>query len=120
MTSIRSLLAALIIVAAGPALSQTSQSGSSDRAYPDRPIRYVIPYLAGSSIDVAGRIVAQKLSESLGQPVVVENRAGAGGNLGAEFVAKATPTVTRCCTPSTALRPPPLCTRTSGSIRYAI
>ena len=58
-------------------------------AYPDRPVKLIVPYPPGGATDIIGRIVAQKLGESLGQQVVVENRGGAGGNLGAEAVAKA-------------------------------
>ena len=68
-------------IAAGPALA----------AYPDKPIRLVVPYPPGGATDVIGRIIATRLGEALGQQVVVENRGGAGGNLGAEAVAKAAP-----------------------------
>lgn len=57
-------------------------------AYPERPIKLVVPYPAGGATDVIGRVVAQKLALALGQPVVVDNRAGAAGNLGAVAVAK--------------------------------
>jgi len=59
--------------------------------YPDRPIRLVVPWAAGGSTDALARAVAQRMSESMGQPVVVENRAGASGRIGAEAVAKAAP-----------------------------
>src|SRR5688572_14837419 len=61
------------------------------QAYPMRPIRVVVPFPSGGTIDIVGRIVAQILTERLGQNVVVDNRAGAGGVIGAEMVAKATP-----------------------------
>jgi len=60
-------------------------------AYPTKPIRMIVPYPPGGPTDVLGRIVAQKLSESLGQQVVVENRPGASGMIGSELVAKAAP-----------------------------
>jgi tripartite-type tricarboxylate transporter receptor subunit TctC len=60
-------------------------------AYPDRPIKIVVPYTPGGATDLIGRVVAQKLSVALGQPVVVDNRAGAAGNLGAAAVAKDNP-----------------------------
>jgi tripartite-type tricarboxylate transporter receptor subunit TctC len=59
--------------------------------FPSRPIRLVLPFAAGGLVDVPGRILAQKLSEALGQPVVVENRAGAGSSIGADNVAKSKP-----------------------------
>lgn len=58
------------------------------QSYPSRPIRFVVPYPPGGSVDIAARAVGQKLSEAWGQPVVVDNRAGAGGNIGADLVAK--------------------------------
>lgn len=60
-------------------------------AYPDRAIKIVVPYTPGGATDLIGRVVAQKLSVVLGQPVVVDNRAGAAGNLGAAAVAKESP-----------------------------
>jgi tripartite-type tricarboxylate transporter receptor subunit TctC len=60
-------------------------------AYPDRPIKIVVPYTPGGATDLIGRVVAQKLSVALGQSVIVDNRAGAAGNLGAAAVAKENP-----------------------------
>ena len=57
--------------------------------YPSKPVRVVIPYPAGSTPDIVGRTVSNKLQDAFGQPFVVENRTGAGGNIGAEAVAKA-------------------------------
>jgi len=61
------------------------------QSYPTKPIRMISPYAAGGGSDTLARIVGQKLNESWGQPVVVDNRPSAGGNLGAELVAKAAP-----------------------------
>ena len=64
-------------------------SGWSQASYPERPIKIVVPYTPGGTVDVLARALGQKLSDAWGQGVVVENRPGAGGNLGAELVAKA-------------------------------
>jgi tripartite-type tricarboxylate transporter receptor subunit TctC len=61
------------------------------QSYPVKPIRMVVPYPAGGVNDIIARILAQKMSETLGQSVVIDNRAGAGGNIGTDFVAKAPP-----------------------------
>lgn len=64
---------------------------SYGQAYPSRPIKLVVPYPPGGSTDPFGRIVAQKMKDSMGQPIIVENRPGAGGMLGSELVARAAP-----------------------------
>ncbi|WP_424136739.1 Bug family tripartite tricarboxylate transporter substrate binding protein [Roseomonas chloroacetimidivorans] len=71
-----------LLFAAFPALAQD---------YPNRPIRVVVPFAAGGSTDILARVVTQSMSKRLGQPMVVENRAGAGGNIGSDFCAKAAP-----------------------------
>lgn len=68
-----------------------SASFAQAQDYPNRPIRIVIPFGTGTGIDAIGRVFAQKMAAELGQPVVVENKAGATGMIGAEFVAKAPP-----------------------------
>ena len=75
----------------GLALLLTAGIAAAQGDYPNRPIRLVVPYAPGGVSDITGRIVAQKMTEVLGQPVVVENRAGAGGMLGTGAVAKAEP-----------------------------
>ncbi len=80
------LLGLVLLLAAGDAAAQ-----SGDAAWPERPIHLVVPFPAGSSTDVIARIVGQKLSARLGQQIVVENRAGASGNIGVDAVAKAAP-----------------------------
>ena len=75
-------VAVLLSVALAPA-------ASSAEAYPTRSIRLIVPFAAGGPTDVIARVVAQKLSESFGQQVVVENIPGAGGNTGVAMVAKA-------------------------------
>src|SRR5689334_12092787 len=59
------------------------------QAYPAKPVRVVIPYPAGSTPDIVGRTLSERLQKSFGQPFVVDNRTGAAGNIGAETVAKA-------------------------------
>ncbi|MFC7738692.1 Bug family tripartite tricarboxylate transporter substrate binding protein [Roseomonas sp. GCM10028921] len=58
---------------------------------PSRPIRFIVPFVAGGSTDVAARVIAERMGQILGQPVVVENRGGSGGNIGGEMVARAAP-----------------------------
>ena len=76
----KALVALLCAFVALPALSQ---------GYPTRPIRMIVPFAPGGSVDIVARFVGAKLAEELGQPVVVENRSGAAGTLGAAVVAKA-------------------------------
>ncbi len=61
------------------------------QAYPARAVRLIVPFPPGGPNDVLGRVVAQKLTEQMGQQVVVDNRGGAGGIIGAELAARATP-----------------------------
>jgi tripartite-type tricarboxylate transporter receptor subunit TctC len=82
--SIRSALAWSLILLAGAALAQA-------QPYPAKPIRFIIPFAPGGPADIVARLTGQKLAEILGQPVIVESRAGAGGNIGAAFVAKSAP-----------------------------
>ncbi|MGH6751084.1 MAG: Bug family tripartite tricarboxylate transporter substrate binding protein, partial [Bradyrhizobium sp.] len=69
----------------------TSQAEDSASGYPARTIRIVVPFPAGGTADILPRIVAEKLRERWKQPVIIENRSGAGGNIGAEFVAASPP-----------------------------
>ncbi|WP_018389139.1 tripartite tricarboxylate transporter substrate binding protein [Ancylobacter sp. FA202] len=78
-----------LIAAAMATLFAAGTAGAQD--FPNRPVTLVIPFAAGGSTDLVGRLIAERMSAELGQPVVVENKGGAGGNLGAAQVAKATP-----------------------------
>ncbi|WP_038213142.1 Bug family tripartite tricarboxylate transporter substrate binding protein [Xenophilus azovorans] len=74
---------------AAAVLALVSLTAAHADSYPSRPIKLVVPYAVGGSTDQTGRLLAKSLSERLGQPIVVENRAGAGGAVGNDFVAKA-------------------------------
>jgi tripartite-type tricarboxylate transporter receptor subunit TctC len=73
---------ALVLLGTAPAPAQT---------FPSKPIRIVVPFVAGGAVDLLGRIMGQKLTEALGQPVIIENRPGAGGNAASDLVAKSPP-----------------------------
>lgn len=77
----------IALVAAG--LACVSPIANAQDAYPSKPVRLVVPFPPGGSIDMVARLIGQKLSASLGQPVLVDNRAGASGNIGMDHVAKA-------------------------------
>jgi tripartite-type tricarboxylate transporter receptor subunit TctC len=79
-----------ITLLGGAAMILPSAAGAAER-FPSRPIRLIVPYPPGGGTDVIGRVLRQNLQERLGQPVVIENRSGAGGTLGTALVAKATP-----------------------------
>jgi tripartite-type tricarboxylate transporter receptor subunit TctC len=81
------------VLMAGAALAVPAPpfAAKASPVYPSRPIQYVVPYPPGATNDNSARIIARQLSERLGQPVVIENRAGGGGTLGADYVAKANP-----------------------------
>src|SRR5882672_12309768 len=88
MTRTRHLLFAFALAWAGNA---TAQKPADAASWPSRPVHMIVPFPAGSSPDLVARILIEKLAPALGQPVVVENRPGAGGNLGTALVAKAAP-----------------------------
>jgi tripartite-type tricarboxylate transporter receptor subunit TctC len=88
MRSVRSLGLAYGIIAGALTLGV---SAALPQTYPSKPIRVIVPFAAGGAVDALARMLAAKVQESVGQPVIVENRAGAGGNTGAAEVAKAPP-----------------------------
>ena len=79
---LESIAITCLIASVAPGWAQT---------YPARPVRYIVPSLPGGGSDILGRMVAGSLAQSFGQQVIVDNRAGGGGNIGAEIAAKAAP-----------------------------
>lgn len=84
MTSLQRLLAALSLVVALPLAAQA-------QSYPDRPIKMILPFPAGSATDGTARFIAEELRKDMGQPVIIENLAGAGGNIAAQAAKRAVP-----------------------------
>jgi tripartite-type tricarboxylate transporter receptor subunit TctC len=87
MKKITSLVLAIASLMASPLVGAQSAAQS----FPNKPIRFVVPFPPGGGNDILARALAPKMSEILGQQVVIDNRAGAGGNIGADFVAKSPP-----------------------------
>lgn len=85
IATVFALLVALLVATAQPAIAQSAAS------FPSRPIRFIVPLTPGGSPDVMARTIAQRLQDVWGQPIVVDNRPGAGGNIGAEAVVKSQP-----------------------------
>ncbi len=85
----RAVGACALAIALAPGTAAGAQA--SPRAYPDKPLRLIVPFPPGGGADNQARLIMPKVARVLGQPIVIENKAGAGGNLGAEFVARAAP-----------------------------
>src|SRR5215468_3327910 len=83
----RQFLHLAVGTAALPVMSRIARA----QAYPSRPVRIIVPFPAGQATDTVARLTGQSLLERLGQPFVIENRTGAGGNIGTESVVRATP-----------------------------
>src|SRR3954454_8108502 len=86
----RALVGTITGVAATIPIHRAVRAQGANAAWPTRPVRIIVPFPAGGTTDLLARILAQPLGEKRGQPVVVDNRPGAGGNIGADVVAKAT------------------------------
>ena len=79
------------ILGAVAALALCFSAQAQGQTYPSKPIKFVVPYVAGGAADITARVIAQKMSENMGQPIIVENKAGANGAIGTDAVAKAAP-----------------------------
>ena len=88
MRNSRRAVSVLAILACCGVIPLSSLAQSS---YPEKPVRIIVPYPPGAATDTVTRILAQQISANIGQPVLVENRVGAGGSIGAEYVAKSQP-----------------------------
>ena len=88
-SSCKSLRYMLLLVLFGSVATAAAATATAEKAFPVKPIRIVVPFPAGGTTDVIARLVAQRMSETMKQPVVVDNRGGAGGAIGADIVAKA-------------------------------
>lgn len=91
MSTSRSIFKRLAGLALSGLLALSLSPGAQAQAYPSKPIKMIVPFPAGGTTDIVARILAQRMSESMGQPVLVDNKGGAGGAIGADLVAKAAP-----------------------------
>ncbi|TXH60910.1 MAG: hypothetical protein E6Q93_05950 [Burkholderiaceae bacterium] len=82
---------ARLALAASLAAALIAPASAQAQAYPNKPIRLVVPYAAGGATDIIARAAAAEISKTIGQPVTVDNRPGAGGNVGSEMVARSAP-----------------------------
>jgi tripartite-type tricarboxylate transporter receptor subunit TctC len=73
------------------ALALTAASAPAFAQYPDKPMRWILPFPAGGAVDIVARTVSAKMSEDLGKPIIIENKAGAGGIIASDAVAKSAP-----------------------------
>jgi len=91
MKNIHCMRTAIAVLVGLAMLSVSSLAAAQASTYPDRPIRIVVPFPVGGVADTFGREIGRKLTEAWGQPVIIDNRTGAGGNIGADIVAKSAP-----------------------------
>ena len=89
MKKLNALIAGLLVATGAITAHSQTSSATPPTAYPNKPVKVVVPYPPGGATDIVARIVFQQVSEATGQQFVIENRAGAGGNIGAEAVARA-------------------------------
>jgi tripartite-type tricarboxylate transporter receptor subunit TctC len=89
MKKLNSLIAGLLIATVALTSHSQTSSATPPSAYPNKPVKVIVPYPPGGPTDIVARVVFQQVSEATGHQFVIENRAGAGGNIGAEFVARA-------------------------------
>src|SRR5690348_15088471 len=82
---------ALVAIFSSAFTSASLHAQSDAQKYPNRPVRWIVPFAPSGPTDLMSRAVAERLSQRLGQPFVVDNRPGAGGNIGAEVVSKSAP-----------------------------
>ena len=82
---------AFIALFGGMALVLATDATAVAQSFPNRPIRLIVPYPPGGGTDIVARVIGQRLQQSLGQPIVIDNRSGAGGTLGTAVAAKAAP-----------------------------
>jgi tripartite-type tricarboxylate transporter receptor subunit TctC len=85
------LFTALLLALVASAITQGARAQGTASTYPQRPVRMIVPFSPGAATDIVGRMLGQKLTEIWGQPLIVENRVGAGGTIGGAYAAKATP-----------------------------
>src|SRR5262245_58597848 len=91
MSDSKGLMRFVCCIAASMACWLAGVLPAGAQGFPSRPLKIIVPFPAGGTTDIVARLVAQRMSESMGQPVLVENRGGAGGSLGADAVAKSAP-----------------------------
>ena len=89
MTKLNKLTASIFVAMSALIAQAQAQPVDSSSSYPNKPVKVVVPYPAGGATDIAARVVFQQVSEATGQQFIIDNRAGAGGNIGAEAVAHA-------------------------------
>src|SRR5512143_376745 len=91
MKSAAAVIAILVGLGAFSATSAAQNSPTPSESFPQRPVRWIAPFPPGGAADIVSRLIGQKLTEAWGQQIVVDNRPGAGGNVGTELAARAAP-----------------------------